>query len=278
VSKGKKLKVLTHRPRYIEPAMVPEFGAGTSSAAERKETASSTQSTEKPTVMPKMPTIKIVETKVDKAEKPEIEEITKMPKVLSPPEKATVPKVQMGSVVTPKRRRMVNVLDVLETAETLNPAPTRKVAKTSKAQIKVDTKQVEVRAAVIKAKTDVGPSVPAETKLAATEQKTEGKSPDTGIVFEKSVAREAKTLTLEALSEDFDYIVRHASGKRLSEEENFEAKHYARELKYPKGACNTSKSYIENYVNFSLGVELKYIFHKNYLTFEVIHPKTMFPN
>jgi hypothetical protein len=38
------------------------------------------------------------------------------------------------------------------------------------------------------------------------------------------------------------------------------------------------KSYFEKYVNFSLGVEFKYIFHKNYLTFEVIHPKTMFPN
>jgi hypothetical protein len=30
--------------------------------------------------------------------------------------------------------------------------------------------------------------------------------------------------------------VRHASGKKLSEEEIFEANHYARELKYPKGA------------------------------------------
>jgi hypothetical protein len=218
VPKGKKLKVLTHRPRYIEPAMVPEFGAGTSSAAKRKETASTTQSTEKPAVMPKMPTVKVVETKVDKSKKPEFEEITKIPKVLSPPEKATVSKVQMGSVVTPKRRRMVNVLDVLETVETLNPAPTGKVVETSKAQIEADTKQVEVGAAVIKAKTDAGPSVPAETKLAATEQKTEGKSPDTGIVFEKSVAKEAKTLTPEALFEDFDYIVRHASGKRLSEE------------------------------------------------------------
>jgi hypothetical protein len=29
---------------------------------------------------------------------------------------------------------------------------------------------------------------------------------------------------------------RHASGKRLSEEKIFKAKHYARELKYPKGA------------------------------------------
>jgi hypothetical protein len=78
--------------------------------------------------------------------------------------------------------------------------------------------------------------VPAKTKLTATEQKTEGKSPDTGIVFEKSVAKEAKSLTPEALSKDFDYIIRHASGKRLSKEEIFEAKHYARELKYPKGA------------------------------------------
>jgi hypothetical protein len=30
--KGKKIKVMTHRPRYIEPAVVPKFGAGTSLA------------------------------------------------------------------------------------------------------------------------------------------------------------------------------------------------------------------------------------------------------
>jgi hypothetical protein len=42
--------------------------------------------------------------------------------------------------------------------------------------------------------------------------------------------------TPEAPFEVLDYIIRHASGKRLSEEEIFEAKHYARELKYPKGA------------------------------------------
>jgi hypothetical protein len=32
------VKVLTHRPCYIEPAVVPEFGAGSSSAAEATET------------------------------------------------------------------------------------------------------------------------------------------------------------------------------------------------------------------------------------------------
>jgi hypothetical protein len=34
----------------------------------------------------------------------------------------------------------------------------------------------------------------------------------------------------------FDFIIRHASGKRLYEEEIAKARHYARELKYPKGA------------------------------------------
>jgi hypothetical protein len=34
--KKKKVKVLTHRPRYIEPATVPDFGGETSSATEAK--------------------------------------------------------------------------------------------------------------------------------------------------------------------------------------------------------------------------------------------------
>jgi hypothetical protein len=40
----------------------------------------------------------------------------------------------------------------------------------------------------------------------------------------------------EASSKTYDYIMRHASGKKLSEEEVFEANHYAKELKYPRGA------------------------------------------
>jgi hypothetical protein len=37
VPKGKKLKVLTHRPRYIKPVAIPEFGEGTSSASKTKK-------------------------------------------------------------------------------------------------------------------------------------------------------------------------------------------------------------------------------------------------
>jgi hypothetical protein len=53
---------------------------------------------------------------------------------------------------------------------------------------------------------------------------------------EQILSEETSTAAPEASSKISDYIVRHASGKRLSEEEIFEANHYARELKYPKGA------------------------------------------
>jgi hypothetical protein len=53
--KRKKLKVLTHRPRYIELAIAPEFGGETSSVAAPKEPIPSTQKTEEPATMPKAP-------------------------------------------------------------------------------------------------------------------------------------------------------------------------------------------------------------------------------
>jgi hypothetical protein len=37
VPKGKKMKVLTHRPRYIETIVVPKFDEGTSSTAEAEQ-------------------------------------------------------------------------------------------------------------------------------------------------------------------------------------------------------------------------------------------------
>jgi hypothetical protein len=55
--KSKKVKVLTHLPRYIEPAIVPEFGVESSSAAEATQTAPIVQSAEEPTVVPKVPIV-----------------------------------------------------------------------------------------------------------------------------------------------------------------------------------------------------------------------------
>jgi hypothetical protein len=55
--------------------VIPEFGEGTSSAAETKETVPSAQITEEPTVMPKVLTVGLVEMRIGRAEEPKIEEI-----------------------------------------------------------------------------------------------------------------------------------------------------------------------------------------------------------
>jgi hypothetical protein len=78
---------------------------------------------------------------------------------------------------------------------------------------------------------EAGPSEPVKEKSSDTGEKPTGEE-----AIKQIFLGEAAAPTPEASSEVFDYIVRHASGKRLSEEDIFEAKHYARELKYPKGA------------------------------------------
>jgi hypothetical protein len=92
VPKRKKLKVLTHRPRYIGPAIVPEFGGETSSAIEAKGPALM-QRIEEPAAMPK----------ADKIEEPRTEG-TKTSEVLSPSAGVEVPKTQKGLAATPREK------------------------------------------------------------------------------------------------------------------------------------------------------------------------------
>src|SRR5688572_7957662 len=98
--KRKKVKVLTHRPRYIEPATVPEFGSETSSATEAKEPAPPTQKIEEPARVPKAPSAKLAEPKVVNIEETRVEG-TKILEVLSPSAEVTVPKAQKGLTMTP---------------------------------------------------------------------------------------------------------------------------------------------------------------------------------
>jgi hypothetical protein len=125
VPKRKKVKVLTHRSRYIEPAIVPEFGGETSSATEAKDPAP-TQKIEEPAAMPKTSLAKLAEPKAINigVERMKISEIT------SPLTEVTVPKTQKGLTSTPKRKRMVNVLDALETIKTSSTP--RKIAEARK--------------------------------------------------------------------------------------------------------------------------------------------------
>jgi hypothetical protein len=119
------------------------------------------------------------------------------------------------------------VLDaVMETTKALSPTPTKKIAEAAKAQAEAETGQAEVEATKTQAEAESGPSAPAATKPAALEEKTAEQ------IFHEKI----ETPAPEAPVENVDYIIRHASGKKLSEEEILEARHYARKLKYPKGA------------------------------------------
>jgi hypothetical protein len=123
--------------------------------------------------MSKLPSAELARTKADKgkAKESNIGE-TKVLEILSPSSEVTAPKAQKSSAATPKRRRMANVLDVLETVKTLNSTPSRKIVEASKAQTEAETKQADVEAAVIQADTEVGPLEPFVAEPIITEEKT----------------------------------------------------------------------------------------------------------
>ena len=205
-SKRKRIKVLTHRPRYIEPASVPEFTGEASSATEA----------EQPTLLPE--TAEMAEApsteKMEEAKKPTKE---KTLEVLSPAVNIETAKNQKGPSVTPKRKRMVNVLDVLETIKSSSTIPKKSV----------EIAEASTEASAHQAKAEVGPSEPCK------EQSFEAEAIK---IPEPVLVEETDTAIPEAPASMRDYMIRHASGKKLSEEETHEAIHYAKELKYPKGA------------------------------------------
>jgi hypothetical protein len=220
VPKGKKIKVLTHRPRYIETTIVPKFGEETSSTAEAEQDTPAAWSAEESTIVPKVSIVELVEVEDGAAKKPEFEETILLPEILSPPVEAELLKVAKAPATTPKRRRMASVLDaVMETTRAPTPTPVK----------------IAAEAVAARVETEAGPSAPAEAEPATTEQGAGEEFLDASVALQKNVAEEAKSPAPEEPSEDLDYIIRHASGKRLSEEEILEAKHYAQELKYPKG-------------------------------------------
>jgi hypothetical protein len=102
VPKGKKMKVLTHRPRYIETTVVPEFGEGTSSTAKSRTRRSRRLEREGSIVVSKVPTVGPAKAKDDAAKEPNLEKIVIMPEILSPPAEAELPKVPKAPAATPK--------------------------------------------------------------------------------------------------------------------------------------------------------------------------------
>jgi hypothetical protein len=179
-------------------------------ALKRKKVKVLTQRIEEPAATPKAPLVKLAESKADKVEEIVVEKSKKLG-VTSPLAEVTVPKAQKGLTVTPKRKRMINVLDMLETIKTSSTP--KKTAEAPKAQS--ETRLTEAEAAKSKVETEAGPSEPAKEKSLEIEEETEKE------------AAEPVNPSPEASSEVPDYIVRHASGKRLPEKEKREAQYYA---------------------------------------------------
>jgi hypothetical protein len=223
---------LTHWPRYIETARVPKLVEGTSFATELEYPApigakgesakvpkATGQEKTESAETPKRP----AEAKEKTVEELELEESAGLPKIPSPPPESELPKVSEVPAITPKRRRMASVLDaVLESTRAPTPAFAKEAAEAA-------TTHVEVQA---------GPSVPIETGPVETiEQDTEQGPSDATLILEKEGAsKKVKSPTPEAFTEELDFIIRHALGKQLLEEQIAEAKHYVMELKYPKGS------------------------------------------
>ena len=186
--KRKRVKVLTHRPRYIEPATVPDFVGETSSATEAKEPAP-LPTMEGPAKVPA----------IEKIEEPRVED-PKTSEVLSPLAEIGAAISQKGPAVTPKRKRMVNVLDVLETIKSSSTTP-KKTVESSEVHIEAPDAEVSKH----QSETEAGPSEPTKVKSLEAEE-TE--------ITEQISAEETGTAAPEASSEAFDYILRHASGKK----------------------------------------------------------------
>jgi hypothetical protein len=150
--------------------------------------------------------------------------------ILSPSAEVTVPKAQKSLAATPKRKRMVNVLDVLETVKASSSTPSRKIVEASKMQTEAETEPAETEAVVGQTSAEAGPSEPTKKKPSETEEKAAEEED-----VDQTLPEKAATPAPAALKESIEYIIRHASGKRLSKEEERKAQHYAQKLKYPKG-------------------------------------------
>jgi hypothetical protein len=169
------------------------------------------------------------------AEEPIPKTAAEQPKTFSLSE-AELPKFQKTTLITPRRRRMASVLDVvMESTKVLTPASTEVPSMGEK-----NTKET-AKAVITRVEAEAGPSVPTETGPAKlVEEDTEpGPSDDAKALLplgKERTIKESEFPAAKASTEGLKFIVRHAAGKKLSEEQDAEARQYAKDLKYPRGS------------------------------------------
>jgi hypothetical protein len=161
-----------------------------------------------------------VEAKTKPAEGPELKKEAEQPKALSPLQEMELPKASKIHAAIPRRRRMASVLDaVMESMK----VPTPALAPDTKGEALKKSSKADMA----QASSEAGPSVPVEAYPSSAAPLT---------LEKESVPEKFKSPAPEAPAEELEFIVRHASGKQLSEEKIAEARQYARDLKYPQGS------------------------------------------
>jgi hypothetical protein len=80
-----------------------------------------------------------------------------MSEILSPSAEETVLKAEKSSAITPRRKRMVNVLDILEKTNSKRPSSIKKVAESAEAQAEANTRWMKDKTATIEAGTKANP-------------------------------------------------------------------------------------------------------------------------
>ena len=163
-----------------------------------------------------------VEARTELVEESKLEKAAEQLKALSPPCITELLNASRIPATTPRKRRMTSVLDaVMESVKTLNPAS----AEVPSTEGEILNKSDE--AGMVQTISEAGPSVSAEARP----------SKNAPLILEKEGDSEkSKSPAPGAPTKELEFIVRHASGKQLSEEQIVEARQYAKDLKYPRGS------------------------------------------
>jgi hypothetical protein len=214
-AEAEKVKVLTHRPKRAEMAEVPKLAEGSSASGSDcpalAETKGKLAKVTKPKVITEQQKTETAEVpkrpakaRAKATEEPKSKKSAEQPKILSLPQETELPKVSKIATVTPKRRRMANVLDaVMESTKVLTHASAEVPNMGEK-----NTKET-AEAVMTQVGTKAGPLVPAEmgpTKV--VEKNTEARPLDA-----TKTSKDSEFPAAEASTEGLEFIVHHVVGK-----------------------------------------------------------------
>jgi hypothetical protein len=196
-------KEVTHWPKRIEMPEVPKLIEGSASISEPSRSAP-------------------VEAKTGPTKEPKLKKSAEQLKALSSPRETKLRKASRIPAKNLSKRRMASMLEaVMESVKASTPASAEAPSTEGKILKKSD------ETGTTQAVSEAGPSVFAEARPSETAP----------LILEKEGAPEKSTSPApKAPAEELEFIVRHALGKQLSEDQIVEIRQYAKDLKYPQGS------------------------------------------